>query len=214
MKLIRTNKFEMDLGLFGPELSYHTSRYKEDNARLVISLILFKLYFTLPWNSNKPLAFNLPYETYGFYSDGDPDRMVFIWGHNYKVWLMPWTKVIVGRSMCRANGVVEHNTGIATVEECKTAVENNPELYLSTAKYTSNPSNEFTYYTTLIKLRPVIFKHLNWNWLTSEKYEVYTSLEKSVSGYNKFMFTTDTDICLEHQIDLQIIMRDKNYTDF
>ena len=214
MTLFSNTKFELHFGLFGPELSYHTSRYKEDGARLVISLILFKLYFTLPWNSNKPLAFNLPYATYGFYSDGDPDRIVFIWGHNYKVWLMPWTKVIVRRSMCRANGDVEYNTGIATVEECKTAAEHNPELYLSTAKYTSDPSNEFTYYTTLIKLRPVIFKYLNWNWLTSERYEVYTSLKKSVSGYNKFMFNTDTEICLEHQIELQIMMRDKNHIDF
>lgn len=213
MTIFSNTKFELHFGLFGPELSYHISRYKEDNARLVISLILFKLYFTLPWNSNKLFTFE-PYATYGFYSDGDPDRIVFIWRHKYKVWLMPWTKVIVRRSMCRANGDVEYNAGIATVEECKTAVENNPELYLSTAKYTSDPSNEFTYYTTLIKLRPVIFKYLNWNWLTSERYEVYTSLEKSVSGYNKFVFSTDSDICLEHQIDLQIMMRDKNYTDF
>jgi hypothetical protein len=213
MTLFSNTKFELHFGLFGPELSYHASRYKEDNARLVISLILFKLYFTLPWNSNKLFTFE-PYATYGFYSDGDPDRIVFIWGHKYKVWLMPWAKVLVGRSMCRANGDVEYNVGIATVEECKAAAEHNPELYLSTAKYTSDPSNEFTYYTTLIKLRPVIFKYLNWNWLTSEKYEVYTSLKKSVSGYNKFMFSTDSDICLEHQIDLQIMMRDKNYTDF
>ena len=67
LPLFRCSWLEVYFGLFGPCLTYHTSGYDADNARLVISLIFCQLYIALPWKHTTKHDYDM-YATYGFYS--------------------------------------------------------------------------------------------------------------------------------------------------
>ena len=212
MKLIRTKKFEMDLGLFGPELTYHTNDYPGDNARLVISLILFKLYITLPWNS-KAKSFT-PYTSYGVYSESDPDRLVFIWGNKVKALYMPWVRVLVSRTLLDVDNnpvSIEKYGQIPTYNELTVEIKFDSKN-LNTIRSTKGYGYECEYYVTDEETRPLLFK---WCKLFSKhSYSVVVWFNPEYNKCTGFTFNTEKNIALDSQINLQIMMRDKHYTDF
>ena len=127
MILFRNKSIEVHFGLFGPALSYHTNNY--GSAKFIISLILFKLYIDLPWSHKTKISGG--YASYGFCSCDDPDRIIFQWGNYYKVWRMPWIKIVCARYLQWANGACERLDKItATYDEIDETVKQSPEIFI------------------------------------------------------------------------------------
>lgn len=209
MILFRNKSIEVHFGLFGPSLSYHTNNY--GSAKFIISLILFKLYIELPWSHKTKISGG--YASYGFCSCDEPDRMIFQWGNYYKVLYMPWIKIVCARYLQRVNGDCERlDKIIATYDDIDEMTKHSPELYVKHG--TNCVVGEYTYYVMPVEIRRLMFKNCNARYFTSKAYEVKVEFEKSYNGLKTLLFDTVTDVCMEQQIDLQVIMVDKNYTDF
>lgn len=209
---IKNKWIELYFGLFGPCLTYHTSGYDDDNARLVISLIFCQIYFTLPWkHHSRHESIHDLYATYGFYSASEPARMIFIWGAKHKMMLMPWSKVIVERELLNIHGnpVVCTLDDVATYDVMLEEVMALPSNYFHEAEgYGKN----FKYFLARIKTCPRIFR--KFKLFGKVSYETYVDLENDFNGYTKFMFNTNNNICVDKQIELQLMIRSEFYTDF
>ena len=206
----------IDFGWFGPCLTFNTNNDPEEPNRLVVSLFICKLYITIPKRKKtykKPVP--VEYKVYGLDSGSDPDRLVWMWGDYHRVVRMPWTPVIVSRSLCNNWDNNIDNDILMSYEDCKKTVNDNPNRYMKQGTYfMSGQAYDYDYFITCIKLRPLIFKNRNWKWCTKSSYEVHTNLEKQFHGINELKFNTDVDILIGQQINLQLMTYDKNYTDF
>lgn len=209
---IKNKWIEVYFGLFGPCLTYHTNRYDDDNAHMVISLIFCQIYLTLPWKhnikSNADIGFNL---TYGFYSSSEPDLMIFVWGMRSKVWFMPWSKVIIKRELLNVHGepVVCTPDDAVTYESMLKEVMALPSNYFHEAH---GYGMDFRYFVARIETCPRLFRRLKLFSKTS--YEIYVYFEKDFNGYTNMLFNTETNIALPEQIELQLMMQDQFYMDF
>ena len=209
MILFNNKSIEVHFGLFGPALSYHTNNYY--GAKFIISLILFKLYIDLPWEHKTKISGG--YAAYGFCCCDDPDRMIFQWGNYYKVWYMPWVKVVCARYLQYVNGGYERLQHIiAGYDEVEEVVKQSPERFVR--KGNSCAAGSYTYYVMPVEIRRRMFLWCDWKLFTTKAYEVKVMFDKSYNGLETLLFDTETDICMEQQVELQIIMADKDYTDF
>lgn len=204
----------IDFGWFGPCLTFNTNNDPEEPNRLVISLFICKLYITIPKlqkSYKKPVG--IDYKVYGLDSGSDPDRLVWMWGDYHRVIRMPWTKVIVSRDLCDNENLVV-TSGLMTFDECKKLALEKPSIYMKQYSYINTGQYNYEYFVNRIMLRPLIFKNRDWKWCTKESFEVYVKLEKSFHGINELKFNTDVDILIGQQINLHLMIYDKNYTDF
>lgn len=204
----------IDFGWFGPCLTVNTNNDPEEPNRLVISLLICKLYIAIPKlkkTYKKPIP--VEYKVYGLDSGSDPDRLVWMWGDYHRVFRMPWTRVIVSRFVCDNENLIITDYSM-TFDECKKLALEKPSIYMKQNSYTNNGQYNYEYFVNRIMLRPLIFKNCDWKWCTKESFEVYVKLEKSFHGINELKFNTDVDILIEQQINLQLMTYDKNYTDF
>lgn len=207
----------IDFGWFGPCLTFNTNNASEEPNRLVISLFICKLYITIPKikkTYKKPVC--IDYKVYGLDSGSDPDRLVWMWGDYHRVIRMPWAPVIVSRCLCNNwDDKIDDNV-LISYEDCKKAATDNPNRYMQHGTYfiMGAQSYDYDYFVTCIKVRPLIFKNRNWKWCTKESFEIYAKLEKSFHGINELKFNTDVDILIGQQINLHLMIYDKNYTDF
>ena len=190
--IIKNNWIEIYFGLFGPQFTYHTNGYG-DNARLVISLIIFKFYFKLPWktkSNDKGKYFGVygHYTTgiYGFYTAQEPDRIIFSWGEQPRYFCMPWTlKVVKSEYIGEESKLVDRPY---------------------TRKHTNVFYGEIDYWVKRNTLRRVIWGKIEW----FDRYEfiVYTNIKPTDSNQT-FTFSTDSNVCIPEQIDLQLLMFDE-----
>lgn len=204
----------IDFGWFGPCLTFNKNNDPEEPNRLVISLFICKLYITIPKlqkSYKKPVG--IDYKVYGLDSGSDPDRLVWMWGDYHRVIRMPWTNVIVNREICDNENLVVVG-GLMTFDECKKLALEKPSIYMKQYSYTNIGQHNYEYFVNRIMLRPLIFKNRDWKWCTKESFEVYVKLEKSFHGINELKFNTDVDILIGQQINLHLMIYDKNYTDF
>ena len=208
---IKNKWIEVYFGLFGPCLTYHTSGYNDDNARLVISLLICQIYFTLPWKHHTKKT-NEYCNTYGFYAASEPARMLFIWGDCYKAVFMPWSKVIIERELLDVHnepvfcGVFDE---VVTYEDMMNEIKEIPSNYLNEAH---GYGKDFRYFVAKIKTCPRIFRKRKWFSRTS--YECYVDFEKDFNGYTNLVFNMTNNVCVDKQIELQLMMRDQFYMDF
>lgn len=185
LTVVNSKWIEMYFGLFGPCLTYHTSRYKDDTARLVLSLILIKMYFTLPW-SHRTDTYE-KYGVYGFYTDGYPARIVFQWGNFCNVYIMPWEWVCVSSILLDKNGNL---FGEDFDESCG--------IHGSLYGY------EFDYYVTKNTYQRKFAKHFG-NMCTMEMYGVNVTFDKEVNGCKKLNFLVPYKSLITDQIHLNIL---------
>lgn len=193
----------VDFGLFGPGLTYHTNKY--DNNRLVISLIFCKLFINLGLNChyNKYES----YSVYGFYFDSDPSKLTIRWGNYCKVVFMPWTYKTVERYVLDNEDHI-HDGPFYNDEDLKLTVEDNPnEVFTTNFSYPIH-----SYYKVLLVERPRVFRRLDW--FDKQVYRIYVQFAKDYYGVREFSFDTEHNICVERQIEVQILMLNKEYTDF
>ena len=173
---------DIEFGLFGPALSYHTSGLKEDNARFVLSLLLFTLYFTLPFR-HKTESTN-KYSIYGVYSDTEPDRLVFQWGKRAWKWIMPWAWVRTGRVLLDNNDQPMTEPLFDFIrQDC---------LY----------GHEFMYHVTKFTYKPYGLKFTNW--FSKEMYEVNVTFKMDINGYTGVTFSIPENICVLEHIGVHI----------
>lgn len=205
--LIKCKWLEIYFGLFGPCLTYHTSGYDDDNARLVISLIFCQLYIVLPWKHATKHDYDL-YATYGFYSACEPDRLIFQWGNIYKMMVMPWVRVIVKRNLLDM-----HNDIVELQDYSYEAIMNElNEVRCNYVRSTTGYGYECEYFVVRQITRPKLFQKVAW--FDKISYEVNTTFNKAFYGSNGLSFTTNTNIAIPEQIELQMMMKDSTYKDF
>ena len=166
---------------------------------------------TLPWKHHvRHENIHDLYATYGFYSASEPDRLIFIWGLTYKMVLMPWSKVIVERSLLdREGGPVCLGDEVDTFDNIEAEVEEFPSNYLH--EYSCRRF-DITYFIVKQVTRPKLFR--NTNLFSKTSYEIYTHFDKPFNGYTTMSFNTTQLSAIESQIDLQMMMRSEFYTDF
>ena len=192
LPIIRSKWVDVYFGLFGPCLTYHTSGYDDDNARLVLSLILFKLYFTLPWTHKTKSTYEF-YATYGFYTANEPDRFIWQWGNTYKRWIMPWTMVCVKMRPVDIYGDVIDYPDTLNINEC-------PDMYL---RHDCLHGYEFDYWVGQQTLRPKLFKKLKW--FDKTVYEVHVEFKNNVNGHKTLRFTIPENICVLGHIEVHLL---------
>lgn len=194
LPIVRSKWVDIYVGLFGPTLTYHTSGYDDDNARLVLSLILFKFYFTLPW-CHKTKARHDFYSEYGFYTATEPDRIVFRWGDFYKTLYMPWTMV------CVKMRPVWYDVYGNVIDYPDTLnINENKELYL---RHDCLHGYEFDYWVGQQTLRPKLFKKLKW--FDKTVYEVHVEFKNTVNGHKSLRFTIPKNICVLNHIEVHLL---------
>lgn len=194
LPIVRSKWVDIYVGLFGPTLTYHTSGYDDDNARLVLSLILFKFYFTLPWY-HKTKSNHDFYSEYGFYTATEPDRIIFRWGDFYKVLYMPWNMVCVKMRPVDIYGDVIDYPDTLNINEC-------PDMYL---RHDCLHGYEFDYWVGKKTLRPNGFKKLKW--FEKDVYEVHVKFKGDLNGYKELRFTIPQNICVLEHISVHILSR-------
>lgn len=207
---VKNKWIEVYFGLFGPCLTYHTSGYDDDNARLVISLIFCQIYLSLPWKHHvRHENIHDLYATYGFYSASEPDRLLFVWGLKYKMLLMPWSKVVVERSLLDREGrPVWLGDDVDTFDNIEAEVEELPSHYL----HEFSCRFDITYFIVKQVTRPKLFR--NTNLFSKTSYEIHTHFDKPFNGYSTMSFNTTQLSAIESQIELEMMMRSEFYTDF
>lgn len=195
--VLNTKWLEIYFGLFGPAITYHTTGYDDDNARLVISLIIFKLYITLPWKGKQADPFEM-YAEYGFYCTNEPvHQFVWRWGTYYKTIPMPWA--MVTKSISLLDNTPEYNV-IKTYSYKDSLGDLHSNVAANLDKCLCTYDNHFNYYVERIVLVPLICKWLNVEWFKKIRYSV--TLMKGSFCY--MSFTTDIGICFPEQIDVQL----------
>ena len=192
--ILKFKWLEIYFGIFGPALTYHTNGYEDDNARLVISLIFIKLYITLPWKGFKDHTFEM-YKEYGFYFTNEPvHQLVWRWGSTYKTICMPWAMVTHKITLLDKNS----QPGVVYLYadkyfDMRDAAMSDPD------KYHRVYNDQFKYFVEEITLVPLVFRWLKLEWFKKIKYSVNVTKDTYI-----FMgFTTDNNICLPEQINLQ-----------
>lgn len=207
LPILKSKWFELYFGLFGPQLTYHTNGYNDDNARIVISFIILKLYITCPWHDNRSTMYDL-YGEYGFYFTNEPiPACVWRWGSTYKVFYMPWVRVTKELSLYNTNlevDIVEDFKNIKFRDFHSTVIAN-PDKYLF--KYQRH--GEKYYYIEGNTSVPLWCNWINKLWFKKKVYFVTVFTNESRTEY--FRFKTDTLICLPEQIDVQFAAREKDY---
>lgn len=207
LPLFRCSWLEVYFGLFGPCLTYHTSGYDADNARLVISLIFCQLYISLPWKHNTKHDYDL-YATYGFYSAAEPDRMIFQWGNIHKMLIMPWVRTVVRRNLFDINGniiVLDDDSYDVISKE----IDELPSNYI---KSRHCYGYDCQYYIVRRITRPKIFKNLNW--FDKISYEFNVTFDKPFHDSTVLIFSSNTNLAEAEQIELQMMLKDETYKNF
>jgi hypothetical protein len=194
LPIVRSKWVDIYVGLFGPTLTYHTSGYDDDKARLVISLFLLKLYITLPWKHRTKSTYEF-YATYGFYTSTEPDRFIFQWGDYYKTIYMPWNMICVKMRPVDIYGDVIDYPDTLKLNEC-------PDIYL---KHGCLCGYEFDYWVEKKILRPNIFKKLKC--FDKEMYEVHVTFKGDLNGYKELKFTIPQNICVLEHINVHILSK-------
>jgi len=207
LPLFRCSWLEVYFGLFGPCLTYHTSGYDADNARLVISLIFCQLYIALPWKHNTKHNYDM-YATYGFYSAAEPDRMIFQWGNTYKMLIMPWVRTVVRRNLLDINGdiVVLDDDSYDSISK---EIDELPSNYI---KSRHCYGHDCQYYIVRRITRAKIFKNLNW--FDKIEYEFNVTFDKPFYGSTMLIFSSSTNLAEAEQIELQMMLKDETYKNF
>ena len=89
LPFITTKWFDIDVGLFYPELLYDKTI-----EVLSISFIIFKIYISIPKKSKSTFngsRYNYDFNKllYGFYVSANPTKiLIFIWGNKYKNFIL------------------------------------------------------------------------------------------------------------------------------
>ena len=194
-KIIETNSLSIFFGLFGPHLAYHTNTYDNENDTFVISLIFIKLFIVLPWKHKKINRF-------GFFTDSN--EIVFMWKNNYKIYYMPWKKIIKKRELlgliCTKHDCKKLN--LYTYDDMYKYVKENNVSFMDYGNYNDIT---YSYWRTKIELCPRIFKYLNI--FNKQSYEVYVKFEKQFKNYSGLSFNTNDLNNIEEQINYQISIR-------
>ena len=191
--LLRNTRLDIELGVFGPALSYHTSWFKHDNARLVISLIFIKLYLTLPWTH-----YSTTYEQigiYGFYSEQDPARIIFYWGDFVWRWIMPW------EWMCTKRVLIDDSNNPLY------PIINDDEISDVCIQHNCLYGYEFDFYITRNTYRPNCTK--KWDWFEKQMYEVNVTFKNKLNGHKRLRFVTPQNILILDQIGLYILAEEE-----
>lgn len=197
-KIIETNLLSIFLGLFGPHLAYHTNTYDNENDTFVISLIFIKFFIVLPWKNKRCYRF-------GFFTDSN--EIVFMWKNNYKIYCMPWKKIIKKRELL---GLIrtQHDCkelNLYTYDDMYKYVKVNNESFVDYGNYNDI---DYSYWCTKIESCPRIFKYLNI--FNKHSYEVYVRFEKSIQNYLGFSFNTNDLHNIKDQINYQISIKINN----
>ena len=122
---------------------------------------------------------------------------------------MPWSKVVVARSLLdREGGPVWLGADVDTFDNIEAEVEEFPSNYLR--EY--NCRFDITYFIVKQVTRPKLFR--NMNLFSKTSYEVHAHFDKPFNGYSTMSFNTTQLSAIESQIDLQMMMRSEFYTDF
>ena len=123
---------------------------------------------------------------YGFYTAQEPDRIIFSWGEQPRYFCMPWTlKVVKSEYIGEESKLVDRPY---------------------TRKHTNVFYGEIDYWVKRNTLRRVIWGKIEW----FDRYEfiVYTNIKPTDSNQT-FTFSTDSNVCIPEQIDLQLLMFDE-----
>lgn len=199
--ILKSKLCEIHFGLFAPCLLLYKNGYNNDN-RLTLSLILFKIYLTLnkyKKNTNKVTM-------YGFYFKSDPASFIFIWNDYNKSWLMPWNLVLIKRRLLTSNDIIlliPEDNECLSLGDIKELMKDNDISELCTRSYKYNDI-DYKYYVTYIVKCPAIFKKLGW--FSTSSFEIYTTLSKPLKNHSFTRFKTSTkhNIAIPHQINIEI----------
>lgn len=192
LPILKSKWFELYLGLFGPEISYHTNRWDNEKAVLVISLVLCKMYITLPWEDSHRNHYD-DYGEYGFYFTNEPVALLRLcWGGKYKSFIMPWVRVTVDRYVLNKGFEAKKLPTLSGVDKNGTLIyPEKPKLECDT-RY-----GKVIYSITRLDSSPNIFS--KFKWFIKRKYLIECEFNKS-----NFTFLTDSFLCMPQQIEFQI----------
>ena len=192
LPIVKSKWFELYFGLFGPEISYHTNRWDNEKAVLVISLILCKMYITLPWEDSRRNHYD-DYGEYGFYFTNEPVSLLRLcWGGKYKSYIMPWVRVTVDRYCIDDDLKPTLLPSLSEVDINGTLIyPQKPEFECDTMH------GNVKYSITRLDSSPNIFK--KFKWFIKSKYLIECKMDKT-----SFTFLTSTISCIPQQIEFQI----------
>lgn len=185
--IIQTKWLDVDIGLFPPLLTYHLNDYG-DNDRLVISLIVLKLYIVLPFRHTSTYDH---YDVYGAYFEPNPDRLIFIWGQFCKKWVMPWASICKRRVLLDRDGVPLYE------------LDGEDNIISSCVTHDCIQGCELDYYVVKNIYTPHCMRKTNW--FNKERFEVFVEFKNSVNGYKKISFITPYNILITNQIEVYIL---------
>ena len=205
INILNTKLCEIYFGLFAPCIMFHKSMFDDDRNRLVISLIIFKLYIAL----NKSVGLG---SVYGFYFSETPHKLILVWNDKYKKIFMPWTMVLVERALMTNNNEIIHSSDNPLLSRTDVMFKANELKDICVRNYNCN-NISYEYCLAYIIKRPFIFKKCSW--FNNESYEIYTTLhkdcftenDKNLKHCDKLIINTKYNIAIEHLINLNIVSK-------